>query len=349
MSEKNKKAVITLGEIMLRLKTPGHARLGQLNTLEATFGGSEANVAVSAANYGLPARFITGLPENELGNAVISDLRGFGVDTDFIVKNEHRLGIYFLETGSGPRPSKVIYDRAHASINYCTPDDFDWESIFDDAQWLHISGITPALSENAAKLTKFAMETASSKGIKVSCDLNYRSKLWKYGKTAPEVMNPLMEHVNVIVANEEDIQRSLGMGLDQKIGGVELSKDKYKRLAERVLDKYKNVEIVAISLRESFSADHNDWSAMYYIREEEMAYFSRKYQLKNIVDRVGGGDSFAGGLVYALCEQMESQQALEFAVGASALKHTIPGDVNRVSKDEVFNLIGGDTSGRVQR
>lgn len=349
MTDNRKKAVVTLGEIMLRLKTPGHTRLGQLNNLEATFGGSEANVAVSVANYGLPARFVTGLPKNDLGKAVIQNLQLFGVDTDYIVKNDKRLGIYFLETGSGPRPSKVIYDRADASINHCNPEDFDWDEIFKNVQWLHISGITPALSQNAADLTKYAMKMASEIGITVSCDLNYRSKLWKYGKTAPEVMNPLMEYVNVIVANEEDIQRSLGLKLDQKIGGVALDNEKYETLAKQVIEKYGNVDVVAISLRESYSADHNDWSAMYYLRKTDKAYFSRKYSLKNIVDRVGGGDSFAGGLVFALIEKLDEQQALEFAVGASALKHTIPGDVNRVSKEEVFNLIGGDTSGRVQR
>ncbi|MBD3353558.1 MAG: sugar kinase [Candidatus Lokiarchaeota archaeon] len=343
------KNVVTLGEIMLRLKSPGHQRLFQSNILEATFGGSEANVAVSISNYGLPTIFITALPKNTLGDAVIQELRSFGVGVAYIARNDKRLGVYYLETGSGPRPSNVIYDRADSSINHANAEDFNWNNIFNNAQWLHISGITPALSQNSANLTESAMKIAEKKGITISCDLNYRSKLWKYGKSAPEIMRPLMKYVKVIIANEEDIQNSLDFQLDQKIGGTKLDENKYDNLARRVVEHYSNVEIVAISLRESFSADFNRWGAMYYRKKEDKSYFSRKYELKNIVDRVGGGDSFAAGLIYALCTNMDAQAALEFAVGASALKHTIPGDVNRVSKDEVLRLIKGDRSGRVKR
>ncbi|MCP4762546.1 MAG: sugar kinase, partial [archaeon] len=336
-------------EIMLRLKSPGHERLFQSPKLEATFGGGEANVAISLANYGLNTRFITALPKNAIADSVERFLKSMSVDTSYIIRQGTRVGTYFLEAGAGPRSSMVIYDRAHSSISEAKIEDFNWDKMFSDTNWFHITGITPALSETAAELSIEAVKIAKKKGLKISCDLNFRKKLWKYGKNAPEVMKELMPFIDVIIANEEDIQKSLGMKLDQKIGGVELDREKYEQLAKKLSSEYSNVEIVAITLRESFSADHNDWSAMCYVKKENKAYFSKKYSLKNIVDRVGGGDSFGSGLIYALYTNMNSQDALEFAVAASALKHTVPGDVNRVSVEEVKKLVAGEASGRVQR
>ena len=284
-----------------------------------------------------------------IGDAIVSFLRGMSIDTKFIKRQGKRVGTYYLEAGSGPRPSNVIYDRSHSSISEAKPDEFDFTKIFADACWFHITGITPALSETGADLSLAAMKEAKNQGIMVSCDLNYRKKLWKYGKDAPGIMNQLMPYVDVVIANEEDIQKSLGMELDQKIGGVSLSRDKYANLAKQLLDEYDNVSTVSITLRESFSANHNDWSAMCYSRKDGQARFSKKYKLKNIVDRVGGGDSFAGGFIYALYKGIEIQEALEFAVAASALKHTIQGDCNRVSVEEVNHLAKGDASGRVNR
>ncbi|MFX0101352.1 MAG: PfkB family carbohydrate kinase [Candidatus Hodarchaeota archaeon] len=343
------KKVVTLGEIMVRMKSPGHERLFQTPFLEATFGGGEANVAISLANFGLDAKFVTALPKNQIGDAVIAFLRSMNVDTSGIIRQGKRVGIYFLEAGSGPRSSMVIYDRASSSISEAKPSDFDWDATFDGAGWFHITGITPALSETGAELSLAAIKKAKENGLTVSCDLNYRKKLWKYGKAAPEVMKKMMPYVDVVVANEEDIQRSLGMELDQQIGGVELVNEKYEELAKRLLDEYTNVNIVAITLRESFSADHNDWSATCFSRDEGTARFSKKYYLKDIVDRVGGGDSFGSGFIYGLYSNMELQDALEFAVAASALKHTIIGDCNRVTVAEVKRLAGGEASGRVQR
>ncbi|MHA1794338.1 MAG: PfkB family carbohydrate kinase [Promethearchaeota archaeon] len=341
--------VVTLGEIMLRLKSPGHERLLQSPLLEATFGGGEANVAVSLANFGVPARFVTALPDNLLGDATVAFLRSMNVDTSCIIRQGKRLGIYFLEVGSGPRSSLVIYDRTHSSIFEASTSDFDWDTIFKDASWFHITGITPALSKNCAELAIHAVQFAKKNKIKVSCDLNYRKKLWKYGKTAPEVMREITSNVDIIIANEEDIQKSLGMTLDQQIGGVSLSREKYERLGNSVLNEFPNVETIAITLRESFSADHNDWSAMCITRKDRKALYSRKYQLKDIVDRVGGGDSFAAGFIYGLKEGMKIQDALEFGVAASALKHTIVGDCNRVRISEVKRLVEGNAFGRVQR
>ncbi len=349
MGKTGTKKVVALGEIMVRLKSPGNERLFQSPALEATFGGGEANVAISLANFGIEARFVTALPKNAIGDAAIAFLRSMNVDTSKIARQGKRVGTYYLEGGSGPRPSNVIYDREHSSISEAKPGDFDWDEVFAGAGWFHITGITPAISAACAVLSVAAAKAAKERGLTVSCDLNYRKNLWKYGKTAPEVMKQLIPHVDVIVANEEDIQNALGMQLDQKIGGVELSTKKYEALAKQVLDAFGNVELVAIVLRESYSADHNDWSAMCLSREEGKARLSRKYQLTDIVDRLGGGDAFAGGLIYALCKKMGVQDALEFAVAASALKHTIPGDSNRVSVEEVSKLVAGDASGRVQR
>ena len=341
------KRVVTFGEIMLRLKSPGHERLFQSPTLEATFGGGECNVAVSLANYGRRASFVTALPANNLGDAAIGEIRRFGVDTSHIVRQGERLGIYFLETGSNQRPSKVTYDRSFSSIATASPDDFDWDRIFTDAEWFHITGITPALSQSSAELALEAVKQARAKEIPVSCDYNFRKNLWQYGKSAPEVMRELVKHVTVGIANEEDCQKSLGIKTDIDVESGELQTDKYRQIAERVMSEFPNLEKQAITLRESRSADRNGWGACIYNGSEFL--LSPKYEITDIVDRVGGGDSFAAGLVYGLLAYETDQEALNFAVAASCLKHTIPGDFNRVSVPEVEALMKGDASGRVQR
>lgn len=339
--------VVTFGEIMLRLKSPGHERLFQSPVLEATFGGGECNVAVSLANYGVPVAFATAVPANNIGDAAIAEARSFGVDTRFIKRQGERLGIYFLETGSNQRASKVTYDRAYSSIATAKPGDFDWDEIFGDgAEWFHITGITPALSQSAADLSLEAVKQARAKGLQVSCDYNYRKNLWKYGKSAPEVMRELVKYVTVGIANEEDCQKSLGLQADVDVHSGELDTKKYEQMAQRVLDEFPNLEKQAITLRESRSADVNGWAASLHNGKEFMV--SRHYEITDIVDRVGGGDSFAGGLVYGLLH-FDDRKALEFAAAASCLKHTIPGDFNRVSVSEVEALMKGDASGRVQR
>ncbi len=340
--------VATMGEIMLRLKAPGFERLLQSPSFEATFGGGEANVAISLAHLGIASSFITALPANKVGDAAIAFLRGTGVDTSRIKRQGERMGIYYLEQGSGPRPSVVIYDRAGSSISSATIHDFDWDEIFTGCTWFHVTGITPALSESAAGLTIKAVEIAKAKGLTVSCDLNYRKNLWKYGKSAPETMARVLPHVDIVIANEEDVQKSLGITIDQDVGSA-LDREKYEQLGCKVMEMYHNVRAIAITLRESHSADHNDWSAMLVPRGTRKAIVSRKYVLADIVDRVGGGDAFAAGLIYGMLDGMNDQDALEFAVAASALKHTIPGDVNRVKVDEVRSLLEGNASGRVQR
>lgn len=341
------KRVVTFGEIMLRLKSPGHERLFQSPVLEATFGGGECNVAVSLANFGIPASFVTAVPDNNLGEAAIAEARRFGVDTSFIRRQGERLGIYFLETGSNQRPSKVTYDRAYSSIATARPGDFDWDAILADAGWFHITGITPALSQSAAELALEAVQQARAKGITVSCDYNYRKNLWRYGKSAPEVMRELVKHVTVGIANEEDCQKSLGIEVDVDVSSGELETEKYRQMAERVMREFPNLEKQAITLRESRSADRNGWGACLHNGTDFL--ISRKYEITDIVDRVGGGDSFAAGLIYGLLSFDDDRQALEFATAASCLKHTIPGDFNRVSVAEVQALMKGDASGRVQR
>lgn len=341
------KRVVTFGEIMLRLKSQGHERLFQSPVLEATFGGGEANVAVSLANYGIPASFVTAVPANNLGDAAVAEVRRFGVDTSFIKRQGERLGIYFLEAGSNQRPSKVTYDRAYSSIATAKPGDFDWDAVLQGADWFHITGITPALSQSAAELALESVRQARAKGIQVSCDYNYRKNLWKYGKKAPEVMRELVKHVTVGIANEEDCQKALGLSLDVDVHTGELDTDKYRQMAERVLEEFPNLERQAITLRESRSADVNGWAAALHNGKEFLV--SRHYEITDIVDRVGGGDSFAGGLIYGLLTYDDDQQALEFATAASCLKHTVPGDFNRVGVSEVENLMKGDASGRVQR
>lgn len=334
---------------MLRLSSPGNEKLFQSPQLRTHFGGGEANVSVSLANFGLNSRFITALPSNPIGKAIIQYLKGFEVDTSSIIIQGNRVGIYFLETGSGPRPSSVIYDRSNSAISEAKKEDFVWDQIFDDAKWFHITGITPALSQNSADLAIFAVKEAKDRGLTVSCDLNYRSKLWKYGKKPHEIMRELVKSVDIIIANEEDIQKTLDYPSDQKIGGIELQHEKFKELIYRVVQDFPNVSNIAITLRESFSADYNDWSAILYEKESNKLLKSEKYSLRNIIDRVGGGDSFSAGLIYGLSKYEDKKDALNFAVAASALKHTIPGDMNLVSLTEVKNLMKGDSHGRVQR
>jgi 2-dehydro-3-deoxygluconokinase len=345
----DKKYAVTLGEYMLRLRAPGFERLFQSSQLEATFGGAEANVAVSLANYEQPVRYVSAFPPNDIGEGALKFLHYMGVDTSCVIRQGNRLGTYYVETGSGPRPSKVIYDRAHSAISEAKFEDFNWDKIFDNASWLHTTGITPAISESAANLTLKTLKLAKEKNIQVSMDLNFRKKLWQWGKSSVEVMPDIVSLIDVVIANEEDIQTSLGIELDQKIGGEALNREKYHDLGKLVLEKFPNLKMVAITLRESFSATHNDWGAILIVRGEENPFISKKYQLKNIVDRVGGGDSFGGGLIYSLINEYSYQSSIEFAVAASALKHTIVGDANRVSVEEVNRLMGGDASGRVQR
>ena len=339
--------VLTFGEIMLRLRSPGHERLFQSYALEATFGGGEANVAVSLANYGMDAQFLTVLPNNPIGDACISELRKFGVDTKKIQRGNGRMGIYFLENGANQLPSKVIYDRADSAIALAKPGDIDWDSVFADVDWFHISGITPAISETAMELSLESVREAKKHGVTVSCDLNYRKNLWKYGKKASEVMCELAKFVDVAIANEEDVQKSLGITVDVNVESGELDRAKYKALGDKVLATYPNIKMIAITLRESHSADWNGWAAC--LNDGETFYESKKYEIRDIIDRVGGGDSFAGGLSYGLQAYDNKQAALEFAVAASCLKHSILGDFNRVSVSDVEKLAGGDGSGRVQR
>ena len=338
---------LTFGEIMLRLKSPGHERFFQSPMLEATFGGGEANVAVSLANYGEDVGFLSVLPKNAIGDERIKELRRFGVDTSRVVRGGERLGIYFLETGANQRPSKVVYDRAYSAIAMAKPGDIDWEKTFAGVEWFHITGITPAISESAMELSLESVKEAKKRGITVSCDLNYRKNLWKYGKKASEVMRELAKYVDVAIANEEDVQKSLEITTDVNVESGELDRSKYKALGDKVLAAYPDMKMIAITLRESKSADWNGWAAC--LNDREHFYESKRYEIRDIIDRVGGGDSFAGGLIYGLNNYESRQQALEFAVAASCLKHSIDGDFNRVDVDEVEKLMGGDGTGRVQR
>ena len=338
---------LTFGEIMLRLKSPGHERFFQSPMLEATFGGGEANVAVSLANYGEDVGFLSVLPKNAIGDECIKELRRFGVDTSRVVRGGERLGIYFLETGANQRPSKVVYDRAYSAIAMAKPGDIDWEKTFAGVEWFHITGITPAISESAMELSLESVREAKKRGITVSCDLNYRKNLWKYGKKASEVMRELANYVDVAIANEEDVQKSLEITTDVNVESGELDRSKYKALGDKVLAAYPDMKMIAITLRESKSADWNGWAAC--LNDREHFYESKRYEIRDIIDRVGGGDSFAGGLIYGLNNYESRQQALEFAVAASCLKHSIDGDFNRVDVDEVEKLMGGDGTGRVQR
>lgn len=332
---------------MLRLKSPGRERFLQSPSLEATFGGGEANVAVSLANYGLEAEFVSVIPDNAIGDAAIGELRRFNVGTDKIIRTPGRMGIYYLETGANQRASKVIYDRAYSAISLFEASGYDWDRIYKDVKWLHISGITPAVSEETKDASLMAVKEAKERGITVSIDLNYRKNLWKYGVDAKEVMTEMTRYADIIIANEEDCQKSLGLKCESNVEGGKLNQEDYKTLSDSLLEQYPNVKKVAITLRESKSADINFWAAALNNGSEFIV--SRKYEMYDIVDRVGGGDSFAGGLIYGLNELGSDKEALEFAVAASCLKHTIDGDFNRVTLDEVMKLAKGDGSGRVQR
>jgi len=340
--------IMTFGEIMIRLKAPGVERFFQSPSLEATFGGGEANVAVSLANFGMDAAYVTVLPKNVLGDECIRELRRFGVDTGKIVRGEGRMGIYYLEAGANQLPSKVVYDRAYSAIALAKPGDIDWDSVLADVDWFHITGITPAISESAMALSLESVKAAKAKGITVSCDLNYRKNLWKYGKTAAEVMRELAKYVDVAIANEEDVQKSLGIKAEGvAVESGSLNRENYRVLSDKVLAEYPNMQMIAITLRESKSADSNGWAAC--LNDREQFIVSRSYEINDIVDRVGGGDAFAGGLIYGLNTYASHKDALEFTVAASCLKHSIGGDFNRVGVDDVVKLMGGDGTGRVQR
>lgn len=340
--------VVTIGEIMLRLSTPGFNRFVQSTMFEVNYGGGEANVAVSLANYGLDAYFITKLPKHEIGQTAVNSVKKFGVKDDFIVRGGDRIGIYFLETGASQRASKVIYDRANSSINTLTKNEIDWDNVFNDAKWFHWTGITPALGKNSQEIIKTACVKAKESGVTVSADLNYRAKLWTTTE-AQSVMVPLMEYVDVCIANEEDTEKSLGFNAGTTdVHSAQLDEEGYVNLVKELKKKF-SFKAVAITLRESFSASRNGWSAILHDGKDCITpYRSKRYDIQ-IVDRVGGGDAFAGGLIYGLLTKQDSRQALEYAVAASCLKQTIPGDFNLVSVDEVEKLVKGSGSGRVER
>jgi 2-dehydro-3-deoxygluconokinase len=341
------KPVVTFGEIMLRLAPPGFERILQTPQFVATFGGGEANVAVSVAGYGLPARYITVLPNNPITEAFAGELRRFNVDPSCIVRGKGRFGIYFVEAGANQRPSKVVYDREFSAIALAKPGDIDWQKSFDGAGWFHVTGITPAISQSAADLALESVQKARAMGLTVSCDLNYRKNLWKYGKSSKEVMTEIFKHVDVGIANEEDCQKSLGIEVAVDVESGRLEVEQYKALTGKVLGQYPNLKMMAVTLRESISASHNGWSACLNDRQEFL--LSRHYDITHIVDRVGGGDAFAGGLIYGLLALPTHKEALEFAVAGSCLKHSIYGDFNRFTADEVNSLLKGGGSGRVQR
>lgn len=341
------KPVVTFGEIMLRLAPPGFERLFQSPQFVATFGGGEANVAVAVSSYGVPARYVTVLPSNPITDAFIGEMRRFGVDPSYIVRGKGRFGIYFVETGANQRPSKVVYDREGSAIALAKRGDIDFAKAFDGAGWFHITGITPAISESAAQLALESVRVAKEKGLTVSVDLNFRKNLWKWGKTSAEVMPDLVKYCDVCIANEEDCQMALGIRSEADVHAGQLEHAQFQQLTETVLDAYPNLKTVAITLRESKSASHNGWSAC--LNDRSQFIVSRRYEITHIVDRVGGGDAFAGGLIYGLITMPNAAHALEFAVAGSCLKHSIPGDFNRFSTEEVHGLIKGGGSGRVQR
>ena len=339
------KKIVTLGKIMLRLSTPGNKRFVQSDSFDAVFGGGEANVAVSCANYGHEVYFVSKLPEHEIGQSAINALRKYGVKTDYIARGGDRIGIYYLETGASMRPSKVIYDRAHSAIAEASATDFDFDKIMEGASWFHWSGITPAISEKAARLTELACQAAKRHHVTVSVDLNFRKKLWTK-EQAQAVMRPLMQYVDVCIGNEEDAELCLGFKPDADVVGGKTDAEGYKSIFAAMADEF-GFKYVISTLRESFSASHNGWKAMIYNGKE--FYVSKRYDITPIIDRVGGGDAFSGGIIHGLLTMRTQAEALEFAVAASALKHTINGDFNLVSEEEVKALTGGDASGRVQR
>lgn len=337
--------IVLFGEIMLRLNPEGYLRIRQADKFDASYAGGEANVAVSLANYQMDASFVTKVPDNEIANAAMNELRKFGVRTSDVVVGGERLGIYFLEKGASQRPSKVIYDRKHSSIAMASREDFNWDVIFEDAEWFHFTGITPALGDNVAEICMDACKAAKSKGITISCDLNYRKNLWS-GEKAGHVMASLMTYVDVCIANEEDAEKVFGIKAENTdVGSGQISHEGYKTVAKQLADRF-CFSIVAITLRGSISANDNNWAGMLY--DNENYYFSKEYAI-HIVDRVGGGDSFGGGLIYALLHAMPLQQTIDFAVAASCLKHTIEFDFNQVTVEDVMSLMHGDSSGRVKR
>lgn len=340
-----KKKVITFGEIMMRLMPPGYYRFVQATDFNVTYAGGEASVAVSLANYGADAEFVTKVPANEIGRSAIYALRKYGVETSHIAQGGNRLGIYFVEKGASQRPSKVIYDRAASSIAEAAPEDFNWQEIFENADWFHFTGITPALSENCAILCKRACEEAKKRGITISCDINYRNKLWNKEK-AGQVMSELCKYVDICIANEEDAADVFNISAkNTDIISGKVNREGYREVAEKLTERF-HFQKVAITLRESLSANDNNWSAILY--EQGEYYLSKKYKI-HIVDRLGGGDSFAGGLIYACLQDFKGQKCIDFAVAASCLKHSIEGDFNQVTVEEVLKLADGDASGRVQR
>ncbi len=343
------KKVVSFGEIMLRLATPRYERFNQATSFEATYGGGEANVAVSLANYGIDSSFVTRLPKNDIGRACQMELQKYGVKTDKILQGGDRLGIYFLETGAVARASKVVYDRANSAISEVTKGMFNWEEILKDADFFHWTGITPAISQGAADACLEAIQTANKMGVTVTCDLNYRKNLWKYGKTAAEVMPELVAGCDIVLGNEEDAEMVLGIkpeGVDITGGHVEA--EAYRSVSQQIMKQYPRVKKVITTLRGSVSANHNSWSGVIY--DGENLFEAPTYQITHIVDRVGGGDSFMGGLIYGLIAyEGDDQKAINFATAASCLKHTIHGDFNQITVEEVEKLMGGDASGRVSR
>ena len=337
--------VVTMGEIMLRLSTPNNERFIQADEFDVCYGGGEANVAVSLANYGHDAEFVTKVPSNPIGDCAVAALRKMNVATNNIARGGERLGIYFLETGAAMRASNVVYDRAHSSISTAVAEDFDFDKIFDGCDWFHFTGITPAVSDQAAELTEIALKAAKAKGVKVSCDLNFRKKLWSR-EEANKTMSELCKYVDVCISNEEDAHDVFGIDAENTdIAGGKLNHEGYKSVARQLAEKF-GFEKVAITLRSSISANDNDWAALLYDGKEYC--FSKSYHM-HIVDRVGGGDSFGGGLIYSCLNGYSTQDAVEFAVAASCLKHSIEGDYNMVSVDEVKALAGGNGTGRIQR
>lgn len=341
------KKYITFGEIMLRLKPLNWEKFFQSPLLEATFGGGEANVAVGLARFGLNVAYVSVIPNNLIGDACIGELRKQGIDTSLIIRKGNRLGIYFLEAGANQRSSKVIYDRSHSAIAEAKPGDISWDKIFNEVSWFHISGITLAISLSVSELSLEAVKKAREKGITISCDLNFRKNLWKYGKSAPEVMGELVKYADIVIGNEEDCQKSLGIKVDVDVESGRLQTEKYRELTDKVLDLYPNIKKIAITLRESHSASYNGWLAVLNNREEFLV--SKKYEIHNIIDRVGGGDTFAAGLIYGFNNLHSDREALEFAVAASCLMHSISGDLPLLSVEEVRSIAEGTGSGRVQR
>lgn len=342
--------VVTFGEIMLRLATPGYQRFIQSTQLNATFGGGEANVAISLANYGIPSELVTRLPQNEIADWCLSELRKYNVGTGQVARGGDRVGIYFLETGAVARPSKVVYDRANSSIAEVGKGTFNWKEILKDATWFHWTGITPAISQGAADACLEAIQTANEMGVTVSCDLNYRKNLWKYGKKASEIMPELVKGCDVILGNEEDAEKVFGIkpeGFEVEHTGGEVNAKEFESVCKQMMQKFPRAKKVIVTLRGSINANHNTWGGCLY---SDKLYQSKRYDITHIVDRVGGGDSFMGGLIYGLLAyEGDDQKALDFAVAASCLKHTIYGDFNLVSVPEVENLMKGDGSGRVVR